>query len=77
MQAFIYDFLFIITSIFILFKAIGYGIYEVKELQNKSGGIFVIVFSFLVVIFFDIIILLKWKRMTLPSATPFHLRTRF
>lgn len=77
MQSFIYDFLFIITSIFVLFKAIGYGIYEIKQVENKSGGICVITFSILVVIFFDIIILLKWKRMTLASATPFHLRTRY
>lgn len=59
MQSFIYDFLFIITSIFVLFKAIGYGIYEIKQVENKSGGICVITFSILVVIFFDIIILLK------------------
>lgn len=59
MQTLIYDFLFIITSIFILFKAIGYGIYEIKELKNKSGGIAVITFSTLVVIFFIITIILK------------------
>lgn len=58
MQIFIYDFLFIITSIFILFKVIGYGIYEIKELNNKIGGITVIAFSSIVVILFIIIILL-------------------
>lgn len=59
MQAFIYDFLFIIVSIFILFKTIGYGIYEIKQLQNKSGGICVITFSFITVIFFIIMIILN------------------
>lgn len=59
MQTIIYDFLFIITSIFILFKVIGYGIYEIKEMQNKVGGITVITFSTLVVIFFIIMIILK------------------
>ena len=60
MQSFIYDFLFILTSIFILFKAIGYGIYEIKQMENKSGGICVISFSILVVIFFIIISLMRW-----------------
>ena len=59
MQAIIYDFLFIITSIFILFKVIGYGIYEITEMKNKSGGITIITFSTLVVIFFIIMIILK------------------
>ena len=59
MQAIIYDFLFIVASIFILFKAIGYGIYEIKEIKNKAGGSIVITFSTLVVIFFIIIIILK------------------
>lgn len=59
MQAIIYDFLFIITSIFILFKVIGYGIYEIKEMQNKVGGITVITFSTLVTIFFITMIIIK------------------
>ncbi len=59
MQTIIYNFLFFITSIFILFKAIGFGIYEIKEMQNKLGGIAIITFSILVVIFFIIIIVLK------------------
>lgn len=59
MQAIIYNFLFIITSIFILFKVIGYGIYEIKEMQNKVGGITVITFSTLVTIFFITMIIIK------------------
>ena len=61
MQTLIYDFLFIITSIFILFKVIGYGIYEIKEMKNKSGGITVIAFSTLVVVFFIIMIIIKYS----------------
>ncbi len=59
MQVLIYNFLFIITSIFILFKVIGYGIYEIKEMKNKTGGIAVITFSTIVVIFFIVMIILK------------------
>ncbi len=59
MQTFIYDFLFIITSIFVLFKVIGYGIYEIKEMKNKLGGISVITFSLIVVILFIIMMIIK------------------
>ena len=59
MQAIIYDFLFIITSIFILFKTIGYGIYEIKEMKNKSGGITIITFSCLITILFITMIILN------------------
>ena len=59
MQAFIYDFLFIIVSIFILFKTIGYGIYEIKQMKNKSGGFCVITFSFITVVCFIIMIILN------------------
>lgn len=59
MQTIIYDFLFIITSIFILFKVIGYGIYEIKEVKNKTAGITVITFSTLVTIFFITMIIIK------------------
>lgn len=59
MQAFIYDFLFMIASILILFKAIGYGIYEIKEMKNKSGGISIISLSILITIFFNFVIFIK------------------
>lgn len=59
MQAFIYDFLFMIASILILFKAIGYGIYEIKEMKNKSGGISIISISILITIFFNLVIFFK------------------
>ncbi len=59
MQTIIYNFFFIVTSIFILFKVIGYSIYEIKEMKNKVGGITVITFSTLVVIFFITMIIIK------------------
>lgn len=50
----IYDLIFLLISIFILLKAIGYAIYEIKELNNKVGGITIISFSILVIIFANI-----------------------
>ena len=55
----IYNLLFIITSIFILLKTIGYGIYEIKEMKNKYGGITIITISILITIFFNLVIFLK------------------
>lgn len=55
----IYNLLFIITSIFILLKTIGYGIYEIKEMKNKYGGITIISISILITIFFNLVIFLK------------------
>ena len=52
----IYNLLFIITSIFILLKTIGYGIYEIKEMKNKYGGITIISISILITIFFNLVI---------------------
>ena len=59
LQNFIYDFLFIVFSIFILFKTISYGVYEIKGQKNKVGGFSIIIFSILVVIFFTITVILK------------------
>lgn len=50
----IYDLIFLLISIFILLKAIGYAIYEIKKLNNKVGGITIISFSILVIIFANI-----------------------
>ncbi len=56
---FIYDIIFAIASLYILIKAIAYGIYEINTESNKSGGISVITFSLLVTIFVNIIIWIK------------------
>lgn len=55
----IYHFTFIVVSIFILIKTIFYGIYEIKSENNKSGGIAIICFSVLVVIFSNIIVFFR------------------
>lgn len=40
--------LFIIVIIFIFLKGVAYGLYEIKQENNKFGGITVIVFSLVV-----------------------------
>lgn len=54
-----YRFLFLIFSIFVLLKSIFYALYEIKTQDNKSGGIAVICFTIVVLIFTNIIIFLK------------------
>ena len=58
---FLYHFIFIAITIFILIKTIFYGIYEINTENNKSGGIAVICFSILVVVFANIIVFFRWK----------------
>ncbi|MBR0350398.1 MAG: hypothetical protein IJH76_00995 [Clostridia bacterium] len=55
----IYNFIFIIASILILIKAIAYGLYEIKNENNKSGGITIICFSVLVTIFVNIVVFFR------------------
>lgn len=50
---------FLLLTIWILLKAIGFAIYEIKELDNKTGGVVVICFSVLVIIFANI---MMWIR---------------
>ena len=57
MQNFIYDLLFVLISLYVLIKTIYYGIYEIKQNNNKTGGIVVIIFSTSVFIFLIIVIL--------------------
>ena len=54
-----YRFLFLIFSIFVLLKSIFSALYEIKTQDNKSGGIAVICFTIVVLIFTNIIIFLK------------------
>lgn len=56
MSNIIYNFIFTIINIYILFKSIGYGLYEIEKENNKSGGLWVISFSILVTVFTNIII---------------------
>lgn len=59
MTSIIYDLIFLVITIFILLKVIGYAIYEIKELNNKVGGITIISFSFLVTIFDNVMMWIK------------------
>lgn len=56
---FLYNFVFIVVSLFILIKTIFYGLYEFNTQSNKSGGIAVICFSILVIVFANIIVFLR------------------
>ena len=56
MSSTIYQLLFLLSSIYVFLKVVGYGLYEIKQLKNKSGGIVVILFSLAVVVFSNIIV---------------------
>ena len=55
MNSIIYFIVFLIFTLYILLKTIGYAIYEIKEQNNKIGGIVIISFSILVVIFINVV----------------------
>ena len=56
MASLILHIIFLLLSIYALFKVIGFAIYEIKEMNNKWGGIIVISFSLLVTIFANYVI---------------------
>lgn len=56
LSSFAYHILFLIISLYILLKAIGYALYEINTVKNKLGGITVITFSIGVVIFSNLVI---------------------
>ncbi len=55
----IYNIIFLVTTIFIFFRSIAYGIYEIKSEDNKLGGIFFIIFAFFAVLFSNIMMWLN------------------
>lgn len=55
----LYDIIFLLVSLYVLLKAIGYAVYEIKELNNKVGGSTIIVFSIIVVIFANIMMIIN------------------
>lgn len=59
MNHIIYFIVFLIITLYILLKVIGYAIYEIKECNNKVGGIIIISFSTAVVIFVNIMMLIR------------------
>lgn len=54
-----YHFLFFIFSVFVLLKSVFYALYEIKTQDNKSGGVAVIVFSVIVLVFANVVVFLK------------------
>lgn len=42
---FMSDIIFFFVTLFICLKAIGYGLYEFKENNNKIAGVFIIIFA--------------------------------
>lgn len=59
MNSIVYNIIFLILTLYILLKTIGYAIYEIKECNNKIGGIVIISFSTAVVIFVNIMMLIR------------------
>lgn len=51
--------IFLLFTLFIGIKSIAYAIYEIKQEHNKSGGITLITFSILTIIFVNIIVLFR------------------
>ena len=56
---FLYHFIFIVISVFVLIKTIFYGLYEINSQNNKTGGIAVICFSILCVVFSNVIVFFR------------------
>lgn len=52
----IYNIIFTIISIYILVKAVAYGMYEKREKNNTFGSVSVFAFSLIAVIFSNIMI---------------------
>lgn len=59
MEKIAFNIIFFIITMYILIKAIGYGLYEFQKESNKIGGIVVIGFSILVVLFANFMIWIK------------------
>ena len=59
MSEFIYNLFFLLVTLYIMIKSIFYGIYEINNNSNKSGGVTVIIVSILVVIFSNIMMFIK------------------
>ncbi len=55
----LFHFTFILVTIFILIKTVFYGLYEFNNENNKSGGIAIICFSVLVIVFANVLVFLR------------------
>ena len=54
-----FHFLFLVFSLYVFLKTVFYALYEIKTQSNKSGGVAVIVFTVIVLIFANIVVFLK------------------
>lgn len=54
-----YHFLFLMFSIFVLLKSIFYALYEIKTENNKPGGVTLICFYIIVIIFANVVVFFK------------------
>lgn len=55
----VFHVLFVIASLYVFLKAVFYAVYEIKTQNNNVGGIGVIVFSVIVIVFANIIVLVR------------------
>ena len=59
MNTFFINLFFTFLTLLILGKSYFYGLYEIKNEKNLNGGYFVIVFSFISVLFSNIVVWLE------------------
>ena len=55
----LYHIIFLFFTIYVLIESIYYGLFEIKNKKNKFGGICVISFAFICVLFCNIIVWLN------------------
>ena len=58
-MSFIYDIIFMIFTIYILLRCIAYGIYEIKQENNKGSGTFFIIIGIISVILSNILMFIN------------------
>ena len=56
MSSLFYHIVFLLISLYVSLKAIGYGFYEINTLNNKTGGTVVISFSVFVLVFSNVMV---------------------
>lgn len=58
-MGFIFNIIFSASTVFIFFRSIAYGIYEIKNEKNKIGGFFFILLAVFAVVFSNIMMWLN------------------
>ncbi len=59
MKGIILNSIFLLFTIYVLIKTISYGLYEYRNENNKYGGVCIIIFSLLCVLYSNIMIWLN------------------